>query len=133
HELSDFQDGKERIIVLKIRAFSKTKIEEQQRLKKNLENKKKKPIYTGYDDEEFNFTIKKKKVRKKVADNDDLSRMSVEEIARNLTNIKEEPYEDDKMPGEGLVISDISEFVKSLIIAPIIIKPVEIEPKPIQL
>lgn len=30
-------------------------LEEQQKLKKNLENKKKKPIYTGYDDEEFNF------------------------------------------------------------------------------
>ncbi|CAG8585107.1 1902_t:CDS:10, partial [Racocetra fulgida] len=30
-------------------------LEEQQRLKKNLENKKKKPVYTGYDDEEFNF------------------------------------------------------------------------------
>ncbi|CAG8754593.1 5871_t:CDS:2, partial [Funneliformis mosseae] len=28
---------------------------QQQILKKNLENKKKKPIYTGYDDEEFNF------------------------------------------------------------------------------
>jgi len=30
-------------------------LEERQKLKKNLENKKKKPIYTGYDDEEFNF------------------------------------------------------------------------------
>ena len=28
-------------------------LEEKQRLKKNLENKKKKPLYTGYDDEEF--------------------------------------------------------------------------------
>ena len=30
-------------------------LEERKKLKKNLENKKKKPIYTGYDDEEFNF------------------------------------------------------------------------------
>jgi U4/U6.U5 tri-snRNP-associated protein 1 len=30
-------------------------LEEKQKLKKNLENKKKKPVYTGYDDEEFNF------------------------------------------------------------------------------
>ncbi|CAG8728853.1 38843_t:CDS:10 [Gigaspora margarita] len=65
HDISEFQDGEERILVLKDSSILENEeegdqlvsiqIEEQQRLKKNLENKKKKPVYTGYDDEEFNF------------------------------------------------------------------------------
>ncbi|CAG8494004.1 5653_t:CDS:10 [Diversispora eburnea] len=65
HDITDFQDGQERILVLKDSSILENEdegdqlvsiqLEEQQRLKKNLENKKKKPVYSGYDDEEFNF------------------------------------------------------------------------------
>ncbi|CAG8764014.1 1370_t:CDS:2, partial [Acaulospora morrowiae] len=65
HNVSEFQDGEERILVLKDSSVLENEeegdqlisiqLEEQNRLKKNLENKKKKPVYTGYDDEEFNF------------------------------------------------------------------------------
>jgi U4/U6.U5 tri-snRNP-associated protein 1 len=33
---------------------------EKSRIEKNLENKKKRPVYTGYDDEEFSMTIGQK-------------------------------------------------------------------------
>ena len=49
-----------------------------------------------------------------------------------MTEIREEPNEDDETPGEGLVISDTSEFVRSLIVTPTITKPVEAVPKPAQ-
>ncbi|CAG8515278.1 7446_t:CDS:10 [Dentiscutata erythropus] len=240
HDISEFQDGEERILVLKDSSILENEeegdqlvsiqLEEQQRLKKNLENKKKKPVYTGYDDEEFNFggwygdgTVKlgeddlrnqvseklrsnpislsfdkmkeiqdyytkeeaeitfkkpkvkkKKKVRQKTVDNDSLiaenqvndpnsmeidstssltttqsrrrenlddvsfvdddelqqalararkmaakkvAKASVEEIARNLTQERETQEEDDDVPDSGLVISDTSEFVRSLSVA----------------
>ncbi|RIA92964.1 SART-1 protein [Glomus cerebriforme] len=277
HDISEFQDGKERILVLKDSSILENEeegdqlvsvqLEEQQKLKKNLENKKKKPIYTGYDDEEFNFggggiskknilshydeeidgdrrtgfrlgndgtiqlnederrnevaeklksrpislsydkmieikdyytkeeaeitfkkskTKKKKKVRKKVADEEDeqtvngpnvmeidnlpsvvtsnqvrrqnfddisfvddddlqqalararkmatkkVAKTNVEEIARILTETRNEPIEDDETPGEGLVISDTSEFVRSLTVAPTITQPVEAVQIPVQ-
>ncbi|CAB4383091.1 unnamed protein product [Rhizophagus irregularis] len=272
HDITDFQDGEERILVLKDSSILENEeegdqlvsvqLEEQQKLKKNLENKKKKPIYTGYDDEEFNFggggipkknflshydeeiegnkrmgfklgndgtvqldederrnkvaenlksrsislsydkmieikdyytkeeseitfkkpkTKKKKKVRKKVVDDEDeqtvndpntmeidnspsvvtsnqarrqnfddvsfvddddlqqalararkmatrkVTKTNVEEIARILTETRDETNEDNETPGEGLVISDTSEFVRSLTVAPTITKPVEAE------
>ncbi|RHZ86130.1 hypothetical protein Glove_54g37 [Diversispora epigaea] len=267
HDITDFQDGEERILVLKDTSILENEdegdqlvsiqLEEQQRLKKNLENKKKKPVYTGYDDEEFNFgggitkkgllshydeeiegekrngfmietdgvfevsnkqitsekqksisltfdkmreiqdyytreeaevefkkpkTKKKKKVRKKTNDDEDLTlgannvdnnnknnemeidntrnqrkrledldeinfvddddlqqalararkmatrntaKNSVEEIAKTLIRNKESVNEDEDIPGEGLVISDTSEFVRSLSIAPKITKPTD--------
>ncbi|RIB11380.1 SART-1 protein [Gigaspora rosea] len=264
HDISEFQDGEERILVLKDSSILENEeegdqlvsiqLEEQQRLKKNLENKKKKPVYTGYDDEEFNFgggvtkksilshydeeieknkktgftldsdgTVKlseddvrnqvseklrsnpislsfdkmkeiqdyytkeeaeitfkkpkvkkKKKVRQKTTDEDSLitenkvndpdsmeiestssitttqsrrrenlddvsfvddddlqqalararkmaakkvAKTSVEEIAKTLTQERETQEEDDDVPDDGLVISDTSEFVRSLSIA----------------
>ncbi|GBC04195.1 hypothetical protein RclHR1_05560015 [Rhizophagus clarus] len=271
HDISDFQDGEERILVLKDSSILENEeegdqlisvqLEEQQKLQKNLENKKKKPIYTGYDDEEFNFggggipkkgllshydeeiegdkrmsfmlgndgtvqidederknkvaenlksrsislsydkmieikdyytkeeseiafkkpkTKKKKKVRKKVVDDEDeqtvnepnameidnlpsvvtsnqarrqnfddisfvddddlqqalararkmaakkVTKTNVEEIARILTETRDETNENET-PGEGLVISDTSEFVRSLTVAPTIAKPAEAE------
>ncbi|CAG8500422.1 9989_t:CDS:2 [Paraglomus occultum] len=63
HGLEEFQEGGEQILVLKDSTILENEeegdrlvsiqLEEKQRLKKNLENKKKKPLYTGYDDEEF--------------------------------------------------------------------------------
>jgi hypothetical protein len=49
-----------------------------------------------------------------------------------VTETRDEPNEDDETPGEGLVISDTSEFVRSLTVAPTITKPVEAVPKPVQ-
>lgn len=47
-----------------------------------------------------------------------------------MTETKDESTnEDNETPGEGLVISDTSEFVRSLIVAPTITKPVEAEHK----
>ncbi|CAG8655886.1 16964_t:CDS:10, partial [Racocetra persica] len=269
HDISEFQDGEERILVLKDSSILENEeegdqlvsiqLEEQQRLKKNLENKKKKPVYTGYDDEEFNFgggatkksilahydeeieknkrpgfmlnndgtvklseddirnqvseklksnpisltfdkmkeiqdyytkeeaevTFKKPKVKKKkkvrqktttddslveekqtndpdamevestttiqvrrrenlddvsFVDDDDLqqalararkmaakkvAKASVEEIARTLTQERETQEEDDDGPDSGLVISDTSEFVRSLAIASTVTKLTE--------
>ncbi|CAG8460709.1 22571_t:CDS:10 [Cetraspora pellucida] len=274
HDVSEFQDGQERILVLKDSSILENEeegdqlisiqLEEQQRLKKNLENKKKKPVYTGYDDEEFNFgggvtkksilahydeeieknkrpgftldndgtvklgeddirnqvseklrstaisltfdkmkeiqdyytkeeaevTFKKPKVKKKkkvrqktttddslveeskandpdsmevestssitttqsrrrenlddvsFVDDDDLqqalararkmaakkvAKASVEEIARTLTQERETQEEDDDGPDNGLVISDTSEFVRSLAIASTVSKLAEID------
>src|SRR5438046_2812757 len=45
---------------------------------------------------------------------------------------RDEPNEDDGTPGEGLIISDTSEFVRSLTVAPTITKPVEAVPEPAQ-
>ncbi|CAG8534606.1 1459_t:CDS:10 [Ambispora gerdemannii] len=55
HKLEDFNDGQERILVLKDSGILDN--EEQARLHKNLENKKKKPAYVAYDDEEFLFGV----------------------------------------------------------------------------
>jgi hypothetical protein len=49
-----------------------------------------------------------------------------------VTETRDETNEDNETPGEGLVISDTSEFVRSLTVAPTITKPVEAELKPDQ-
>ncbi|KAF9910848.1 hypothetical protein EC991_005311 [Linnemannia zychae] len=71
HDMSDFAEGEERILTLKDSTILENEEEgdeliniqmtEQQRLEKNLENKKKKnrPVYSAYDDDEFTFGKKK--------------------------------------------------------------------------
>lgn len=70
HDLDDFGEGEERILTLKDSSILENEEEgdeliniqmsERERLEKNLENKKKKnrPVYSGFDDDEF--TGKKK-------------------------------------------------------------------------
>ncbi|KAI8360117.1 SART-1 protein [Mortierella sp. GBAus27b] len=65
HDLSDFQEGEERILTLKDSTILENEehgdeliniqMAEHDRLHKNIENKKKagRPVYTGYDDDEF--------------------------------------------------------------------------------
>lgn len=65
HDLSEFNEGSEVILTLKDRGIldededeqadelTNIQLEEKERLQKNLENKKKKPGYNPYDDEEF--------------------------------------------------------------------------------
>ncbi|KAI9594173.1 SART-1 protein [Syncephalis fuscata] len=66
HDLSEFQEGEEQVLVLKDSTIMEMKegdqlesihLAEKSRLERNLENRKKRPIYTGYDDEEFSTTI----------------------------------------------------------------------------
>ncbi|CAG8445967.1 12421_t:CDS:10 [Ambispora leptoticha] len=67
HKVEDFTDGQERILVLKDSGILDNEeegdqlisiqLEEEARLRKNLENKKKKPAYVAYDDEEFLFGV----------------------------------------------------------------------------
>lgn len=71
HDMSDFAEGEERILTLKDSTILENEEEgdeliniqmtEQQRLEKNLENKKKKnrPVYSAYDDDEFTSGKKK--------------------------------------------------------------------------
>ncbi|KAI8603911.1 SART-1 protein [Dissophora ornata] len=71
HDMSDFQEGEERILTLKDSTILENEeqgdeliniqMTEQERLEKNLENKKKKnrPVYSGYDDDEFVLGNKK--------------------------------------------------------------------------
>ncbi|KAF9921959.1 hypothetical protein FBU30_007986 [Linnemannia zychae] len=71
HSMSDFAEGEERILTLKDSTILENEEEgdeliniqmsEQERLEKNLENKKKKnrPVYSAYDDDEFTFGKKK--------------------------------------------------------------------------
>ncbi|KAF9164360.1 hypothetical protein BGX21_001590 [Mortierella sp. AD011] len=71
HDMSDFLEGEERILTLKDSTILENEEEgdeliniqmsEQQRLEKNLENKKKKnrPVYSGFDDDEFVLGKKK--------------------------------------------------------------------------
>ncbi|KAG0374382.1 hypothetical protein BGX24_010477 [Mortierella sp. AD032] len=71
HDMSDFAEGEERILTLKDSTILENEEEgdeliniqmtEQQRLEKNLDNKKKKnrPVYSAYDDDEFTFGKKK--------------------------------------------------------------------------
>ncbi|KAF9133388.1 hypothetical protein BGW39_009811 [Mortierella sp. 14UC] len=71
HDMGDFAEGEERILTLKDSTILENEEEgdeliniqmtEQQRLEKNLENKKKKnrPVYSAYDDDEFTFGKKK--------------------------------------------------------------------------
>ncbi|KAF9349076.1 hypothetical protein BGX34_002063, partial [Mortierella sp. NVP85] len=71
HDLSDFQEGEERILTLKDSTILENEehgdeliniqLAEQERLNKNAENKKKvnRPVYTGYDDDEFESGKKK--------------------------------------------------------------------------
>jgi U4/U6.U5 tri-snRNP-associated protein 1 len=71
HSMSDFAEGEERILTLKDSTILENEEEgdeliniqmtEQQRLEKNLENKKKKhrPVYSAYDDDEFTSGKKK--------------------------------------------------------------------------
>ncbi|KAF9323830.1 hypothetical protein BGZ91_003325 [Linnemannia elongata] len=71
HDMSDFAEGEERILTLKDSTILENEEEgdeliniqmtEQQRLAKNLENKKKKnrPVYSAYDDDEFTSGKKK--------------------------------------------------------------------------
>ncbi|KAF9099428.1 hypothetical protein BGX23_002446 [Mortierella sp. AD031] len=71
HDMDDFAEGEERILTLKDSTILENEEEgdeliniqmtEQQRLEKNLENKKKKnrPVYSAYDDDEFTFGKKK--------------------------------------------------------------------------
>ncbi|KAK9768601.1 hypothetical protein K7432_000663 [Basidiobolus ranarum] len=64
HNLGDFDDG-EVILTLKDSnileeegdELTNIQLEEQEKLRQNIENKKKRPIYTGYDDEEFQGDI----------------------------------------------------------------------------
>ncbi|RKP23221.1 SART-1 protein [Syncephalis pseudoplumigaleata] len=70
HDLSEFQEGEEQVLVLKDATIMDNEEEgdqleslqlaEKSKLERNLENKKKRPIYTGYDDEEFSTTIGKR-------------------------------------------------------------------------
>ncbi|KAI7879460.1 SART-1 protein [Lichtheimia hyalospora FSU 10163] len=64
HELTEFNEGSEMILTLKDRGIldeddeqtdelSNIQLEERERLRKNLDAKKKKPGYNPYDDEEF--------------------------------------------------------------------------------
>ncbi|KAF9435882.1 hypothetical protein BGZ76_005323 [Entomortierella beljakovae] len=71
HDMSDFHDGEERILTLKDSTILDNEehgdeliniqLSEKYKLEKNLENKKKvnKPVYTGYDDDEFTGGKKK--------------------------------------------------------------------------
>ncbi|KAF9202964.1 hypothetical protein BGZ49_006924 [Haplosporangium sp. Z 27] len=71
HDMSDFREGEERILTLKDSTILENEEEgdeliniqlsEQQRLEKNLENKSKKnrPVYSGFDDDEFVLGKKK--------------------------------------------------------------------------
>ncbi|KAF9111556.1 hypothetical protein BGX27_004746 [Mortierella sp. AM989] len=71
HDMSDFLEGEERILTLKDSTILENEqdgdeliniqMSEQQRLEKNLENKKKKnrPVYSGFDDDEFVLGKKK--------------------------------------------------------------------------
>ncbi|CAG8704502.1 5196_t:CDS:2, partial [Acaulospora morrowiae] len=54
-----------------------------------------------------------------------VNKSSVEEIAKILSQVREAPDEDEEPSGEGLVISDTSEFVRSLSVAPSIARSVE--------
>ncbi|ORX94711.1 SART-1 protein [Basidiobolus meristosporus CBS 931.73] len=68
HNLGDFESG-EVILTLKDSnileengdELSNIQLEEQEKLRQNIENKKKRPIYTGYDDEEFQGDIGQKR------------------------------------------------------------------------
>ncbi|KAI9314126.1 SART-1 protein [Dichotomocladium elegans] len=64
HDLTEFHEGSEMILTLKDRGIldeeeggtdelSNVQLEDRERLRKNLENKKKKSAYNPYDDEEF--------------------------------------------------------------------------------
>ncbi|KAF9572069.1 hypothetical protein EC968_010400 [Mortierella alpina] len=71
HDMSDFAEGEERILTLKDSTILENEEEgdeliniqlaEKQKLEKNLENKKKKnrPVYSAYDDDEFDSGKKK--------------------------------------------------------------------------
>ncbi|KAI7816915.1 SART-1 protein [Gamsiella multidivaricata] len=71
HDITDFQEGEERILTLKDSTILENEengdeliniqMSERERLEKNLENKKKKnrPVYSGYDDDEFLMGKKK--------------------------------------------------------------------------
>ncbi|KAF9580935.1 hypothetical protein BGW38_002224 [Lunasporangiospora selenospora] len=71
HDVSDFAEGEEKILTLKDSTILENEehgdelinvqMSEKQRLDKNLENKKKvnRPVYSGYDDEEFVLGKKK--------------------------------------------------------------------------
>ncbi|KAG0051122.1 hypothetical protein BGZ83_004067 [Gryganskiella cystojenkinii] len=71
HDMSDFGEGEERILTLKDSTILENEEEgdelinvqmsERERLEKNLENKKKKnrPVYSGFDDDEFVLGKKK--------------------------------------------------------------------------
>ncbi|KAI8141411.1 SART-1 protein [Fennellomyces sp. T-0311] len=71
HDISEFTEGGETILTLKDRGIlededteelTNVNLEDKERLQKNLENKKKKPGYNPYDDEEFVLGGKKKSV-----------------------------------------------------------------------
>ncbi|ORZ03357.1 SART-1 protein [Syncephalastrum racemosum] len=74
HDLTEFNEGSEVILTLKDRGIldeddenaadelTNIQIEERERLRENLENKKKKPAYNPYDDEEFMLGGGKKSV-----------------------------------------------------------------------
>lgn len=75
HDLDEFKEGSEVILTLKDRGIldedddenaadelTNVQIEEKERLRENLENKKKKPAYNPYDDEEFMLGGGKKSV-----------------------------------------------------------------------
>ncbi|CAH1767796.1 22104_t:CDS:10 [Entrophospora sp. SA101] len=191
HDLSEFQDGQERILVLKDSSileneefnfgasFQKNKllpqydeviegekqagfvidndgmvnISEEQRRSEVSEKLKLKPISLDYDKmkeikdyytkEEAEITFNKPKNFDDVSfvDDDDLqqalararkmaskkvSKTSVEEIVRTLTQYRETLNDDinDEIPGKGLVISDTSEFVRSLTVTQALPKPV---------
>ncbi|OZJ04934.1 hypothetical protein BZG36_02661 [Bifiguratus adelaidae] len=70
HSMDNFDEGGETILTLKDRGIldedeegdelTNVNLEERERLQKNLENRRKKPGYTGYDDEEFTLGSQKK-------------------------------------------------------------------------
>ncbi|CDS10451.1 hypothetical protein LRAMOSA03127 [Lichtheimia ramosa] len=73
HELTEFSEGSEMILTLKDRGIldeddeqtdelSNIQLEERERLRKNLDAKKKKPGYNPYDDEEFTLGGAKKSI-----------------------------------------------------------------------
>ncbi|CDH54928.1 sart-1 protein [Lichtheimia corymbifera JMRC:FSU:9682] len=73
HELTEFNEGSEMILTLKDRGIldeddeqadelSNIQLEERERLRKNLDAKKKKPGYNPYDDEEFTLGGAKKSI-----------------------------------------------------------------------
>ena len=71
HDISDLAEGDEQILILRDRTIDEletegdelqsTAIAEKEKLRENLENRKHKSVYSGYDDEEFSGVIGQKR------------------------------------------------------------------------
>ncbi|KAL1925155.1 uncharacterized protein VTP21DRAFT_38 [Calcarisporiella thermophila] len=112
HDVQMFEEGSEHILTLKDSTILENEdegdiltsvaLEDKERLKKNLENKKRKHAYVAYDDEEFTLGGKKRNI---LSQYDEPTKSSFKLDDQGTYNLKNEQSVSDKLKAQAVNLS----------------------------